>query len=121
MLSTATPAAVPFAPEAPASAEPAPGLLRRGLKLVGSAIDWLFGAGALLLGLAVLAAVPVGQFLALGYLLEVSGRVSRSGRLRDGFVGVRTAAKFGGVAFGCALLWLPLYGLSILAENAAII
>lgn len=121
MLSTATPAEVALTPETPAEAEPAHGLLRRGLKLLGSAIDWLFGCAALMVGLAVLASVPLGGFLALGYLLEVSGRVSRSGRIRDGFVGIRKAAKLGGAAVAAGLLWLPLYGLSILAENAAII
>ncbi len=97
------------------------GRLRRGFAGLQSAIGWLFGFAALLVGLAILASVPFGGFLALGFLLEVSGRVSRSGRLRDGFFGMRTAAKFGGVALGCVLLWLPLYGMSILVENAKII
>lgn len=89
--------------------------------VIGAAAEWCFGVCALFVGLAVLAAIPVGQFLALGYLLEAGGRVARSGRLRDGFVGVRTAAKFGGVALAGALLWLPLYFLSIQAEAARII
>jgi hypothetical protein len=110
-------------PHAPVADGPAPagGLLRRGLNAVGSAAVWLFGVASLLLGLAVLSSVLVGQFIVLGYLLEASGRVARSGRLRDGFVGVRTAARLGGVALGCAVLWLPLYAMSIYAENAAII
>jgi hypothetical protein len=117
---TATPDA-PLAAEAPARPTAASGLLRRGLNLLGSAIEWLFGVASLLLGLAVLSSVLVGQFLVLGYMLEACGRVARSGRLRDGLVGVRTAARLGGVALGCGLLWLPLYGMSIYAENAAII
>lgn len=88
---------------------------------IGAAAEWCFGVCALFVGLAVLAAIPVGQFLALGYLLEASGRVARSGRLRDGFIGVRTAAKFGGVALVGAFLWLPLYLLSIEAQAARII
>ncbi|MCI0699694.1 MAG: hypothetical protein L0241_01235 [Planctomycetia bacterium] len=88
---------------------------------IGSVAEWLFGVGSLLVGLAVLAAIPVGQFLALGYLLEASGRVARSGKLLDGFIGVRTAAKFGGIAIACFLLWLPLYFMSIQAEAARII
>jgi hypothetical protein len=117
-MSTATlPETVPATPPA---ARASTGL-RQGLKLVASAMGWLFGFASLFVGLAVLAAVPVGQFLALGYLLEASGRVSRSGRLRDGFIGARTAAVLGGVAVGCALLWLPLYGVSILVESAKII
>lgn len=96
--------------------------VRRGFfGTLAAGIEWCFGVCALFLGLSVLAAVPVGQFLALGYLLEASGRVARSGRLRDGFIGVRTAARFGGVALAAALLWLPLYFLSIQAEAARII
>src|SRR5688572_4208897 len=41
---------------------------------IGLAIQWVFGVGALFMGLSVLAAIPVGQFLVLGYLLEASGR-----------------------------------------------
>src|SRR5579872_1415262 len=35
--------------------------------LVGRVAEWCFGVASLFVGLAVLAAVPVGQFLALGY------------------------------------------------------
>jgi hypothetical protein len=88
---------------------------------VRSVSGWVFGAGTLWLALAVLSAVPLGQFLVLGYLLEACGRVARSGRLKDGFVGVRTATRFGGAAVGCVILWLPLYGLSVMADSARII
>src|SRR6266545_265141 len=88
---------------------------------VGLFAEWCFGVVSLFGGLAVLAAIPVGQFLALGYLLESSGRVARTGRLRDGFIGVRTAARFGGIALAVFLMWLPLYFLSIQAEAARII
>lgn len=100
---------------------PTRGRFRRVMGSIGSAGEWLFGVTTLWVGLAVLASVPVGQFLALGYLLEASGRVARSGRFRDGFIGVRTAAKFGGVVVAGFLLWLPLYGMSLLAESARII
>ena len=97
------------------------GRFRRLVAFVGSVAEWCFGVATLLVGLAVLASVPVGQFLSLGYLLESSGRVARSGRLRDGFIGVRTAAKFGVVVLAGFLLWLPLYGMSFMAESARII
>src|SRR5262249_17231649 len=58
-----------------------------------SAWEWLFGVSTLIVGLAVLAAIPVLQFLSLGYMLETSGRIVPTGRLRDGFVGVRRAAR----------------------------
>jgi hypothetical protein len=96
---------------------PQRGLIRR----VRSLIEWMFGLASLFLGLAILASVPIVQFLTLGYLLEASGRVARSGRLRDGFIGVRTAARGGGIAIGAFLLWLPLYGMSYMAERARII
>lgn len=88
---------------------------------LGLCVEWVFGVAALFIGLSVLASIPVGQFLVLGYLLEVSGRVARTGRLRDGFIGVRQAAKLGGIAFVGSLLWLPLYFVSLQAEAAQII
>ncbi|MFO0802811.1 MAG: hypothetical protein U0791_06770 [Gemmataceae bacterium] len=86
-----------------------------------SVVEWCFGVVSLFVGLAVAAAVPIGQFLALGYLLEASGCVARTGRLRNGFIGVRTAARYGGIALAAFLIWLPLYFLSIQAEAARII
>ena len=41
----------------------------------------------LIVALAVLAVLPIMQFLSLGYLLEAGGRVARTGRLREGFIG----------------------------------
>lgn len=87
------------------------GAVRAAWNFVTSTIEWLFGVLSLIVLLAVLAAVPIFQFLTLGYLLEVAGRVARSGRLRDGFVGVRTAAHVGGVLIGC---YLPLAVLQLM-------
>ena len=42
---------------------------------VSSGFEWLFGLAALVLGLSILAALPVAQFLSLGYFLESSARV----------------------------------------------
>ena len=50
--------------------EPAPSLPARVARWIGSAIEWLFGVVSLLVGLAVLASLPILQFLSLGYLLE---------------------------------------------------
>ena len=60
-----------------------------------SAAEWIFGIVSLVLGLSMLAAVPLVQFLSLGYLLESSARVARTGRIRDGLIGVRLAARVG--------------------------
>ncbi len=97
------------------------GILRRVWNFLTSMAEWVFGAAALILGLSVLAAIPVLQFLSLGYLLESGGRVARSGRLRDAFIGVRQSARLGSIAIGCALVWLPLYLASSLAASAQVI
>ncbi|MFO0843850.1 MAG: hypothetical protein U0797_15880 [Gemmataceae bacterium] len=90
-------------------------------RLVGSVLEWLFGAAVLTVGLAVLAALPLVQFLSLGYLLEAGGRVARSGRLRDAFVGVRLAARVGGVVVGSWLSLLPVRFVSSMAYSANVI
>src|SRR5262245_27977911 len=80
-------------------------LIRRAAREVARVAEWLFGLGSLMVGLSMLAAVPLVQFLTLGYFLESSARVARTGRLRDGLVGVRRAAMIGGAATG---IWLSL-------------
>ena len=54
---------------------------------IGSVVDWFFGLIAIVGGVALLSVVPGLNFLSLGYLLEVSGRVAKTGKLRSGFVG----------------------------------
>ncbi len=93
----------------------------RCVRAVGSMLEWLFGVAVLMIGLAVLAALPVFQFLSLGYLLESAGGVARTGRLRDGFIGVRLAARLGGGVLGCWLLLLPVRLVADLAYSAQII
>jgi hypothetical protein len=88
---------------------------------IGSILEWLFGAAVLMIGLAALAALPVLQFLSLGYLLEAGGRVARSGRLREAFIGVRLAARLGGIVVGSWLLLLPVRLVSGVAQSAQMI
>jgi hypothetical protein len=109
------------------------------------AFEWAVGVPCLLFGLAFLAAIPVLQFLSLGYLLEVSGRIARTARWRDnvprgrgllGFglylgqlavrfagclIGARKAARVGFVVAGVWLLLLPLRLVSGAALSAQII
>lgn len=94
---------------------------RRPLRGFFAGVEWLFGLACVLVGLAFLSAVPVLQFLCLGYLLESAARVAKSGRVRDGFIGVRTAARFGGIVLGCWLFLLPVRFVSDLAFSATII
>jgi hypothetical protein len=82
---------------------------------------WLFGVITLIGGLAVLAALPVLNFLSLGYLLEVGGRIARERRLRAGFVGVRQAARLGGIVLAVWLLLIPLPIIASLARDAELI
>jgi hypothetical protein len=97
------------------------GLVARCFAAIYSACGWLFGVASLIAGLALLAAIPLVQFLTLGYLLEVGGRVARTGRLRDGFVGVRKAARMGSIVLGTVLMLSPLYFVSNLLVNAQLI
>lgn len=132
---------VPELPAAPAQAQPElpaapvhpPPEPRRGLLVrswrgavwlvlgIASTLEWLFGVATLLVGLAALAALPVVQFLSLGYLLEAGGRVARSGRFRDGFIGVRLAARLGSVILGAWLLLLPVRLVASMALSAQVI
>ena len=86
-----------------------------------SGLDWLFGLAAMMCALAVLAALPLFQFLSLGYMLESAARVARSGRIRDGFIGIRTASKAGKAVAAIWILLLPLRYLSDVAFTAQII
>jgi hypothetical protein len=94
----------------------------RVLLALNAAFWWLFGVGVLIGALAVLAALPVLNVLSLGYLLEVAGRIARERRLRSGFIGVRQAARLGGIVLAVGLLMLlPLQGLSYRALSAELI
>lgn len=116
----------PPLPERTDDSEPTPPPLprRRGrsdLQTLFAGIEWVFGFFCLMGALATLAALPVFQFLSLGYLLEASGRVARSGRLRDGFPGVRVAARLGGIVLAGWLFLLPVRLVADLSYSAQII
>lgn len=84
-------------------------------------MEWVFGTLSLIVGLSVLATIPLVQLLSLGYLLEVSGRIARTGRLRAGFVGMRKAARLGRIAVGVSILMVPLWIASSLRISAHLI
>jgi len=88
---------------------------------VGSTVEWIFGTLTLIGTLAVFSVIPFLNFLSLGYLLEVSGRVARTKRIRDGFVGVRKAAVFGRIIFGAWLLLWPARFVSGMWQDAELI
>ncbi len=91
------------------------------IRTVFSAVEWLFGLASLLLALAVLAAVPVLQFLSLGYMLEAAARVARTGKLRHGFIGIRLVGRLVGIVAASWLLLLPIRLLADIARSAEII
>src|SRR5215471_3457040 len=89
-------------------------LLTRVFLWIGSVLEWLCGALTLTVTLAVLSVIPILNFLSLGYLLEASGRVARTKRLRAGFIGVRKAAIFGRIVVGAwFILWPARFILSM--------
>jgi hypothetical protein len=108
-------------PPAPECSPPRRGLLGRTAGAIASVIGWFFGAASLIVALSVLAATPLLQFLSLGYLLEAAGRIGRSGRLRDGFIGVRQGAWIGGMALGAWLVCMPWRYVAILVADAELI
>lgn len=74
---------------------------------IGRGFDAAIGFATLVPVLAVISAVPVLNLLSLGYLLEVSGRIARSGRIRDGWVGLAGFAAFGKIVAAVWIAALP--------------
>lgn len=87
----------------------------------GKGVEWVFGIIALVLGLSILAAIPIAQFLTLGYFLESSARVAKTGRLRDGVIGIRKAARVGGMIAGTWLALVPQWVVRNFSISAQII
>jgi hypothetical protein len=86
------------------------------LNFVAWLIRSLFGIASLILLLAVVAAIPIVNFLALGYLLEVEGRLARSGKLGDAFPLINLAPRLGSIALG---IWAWVFPLRLLSHAAA--
>ncbi len=97
------------------------GPVSRFLRGIASVLDWLFGFLAILGGLAVLSVVPVLNLLSLGYLLEVSGRIARTGKFSAGFIGIRKASVLGSIVAVGWLFLLPVRFLSGLWKDAELI
>lgn len=72
----------------------------------GHAFDSLVGVATVIPVLAVISAIPLLNLLSLGYLLEASGRVARSGRLRDGWIGLAGFAVVGKILLAG---WIALF------------
>ncbi|MFG0334700.1 MAG: hypothetical protein ACF8TS_15190 [Maioricimonas sp. JB049] len=89
------------------------------------AIGWIlrtsFGLASLTLLLAVVAAVPVLNFIALGYLIEAEGRVARTGKLRRSLPLLNLAPRIGAIALGIWICLLPLRFIGSMTSDAALI
>jgi hypothetical protein len=81
----------------------------------------VFGLGSLVLLLAVLAAIPIVNVVALGYLLEVEGRVARTGKIKSGFLLLDVAPRLGAIALGVYLWLIPLRLIASASADAQII
>jgi hypothetical protein len=81
----------------------------------------LFGIVSLIVLLAILAAIPLVNFLVLGYLFEAEGRLARTGKLRGAIPLLSIAPRLGAIAL-CVWLWvLPLRLLANAAADARLI
>ena len=98
----------PVPAESPAG-EARGGFIRRTLRGVGNFWEWCFGVVALVVVLALISTIPIVQFISLGYLLEASGRIARSGRFRDGLIDIRKFYRMGTVILGTFLVTRPLW------------
>lgn len=84
------------------------GSIRRFLTRAGRGFDAVVGFVTLVAVLAVISAIPLLHLLSLGYLLEASGRIARTGRVRDGFIALPRFAAFGKVVAAAWIAVLPL-------------
>lgn len=80
-----------------------------------------FGLASLVLFLAVLAAIPIINLFVLGYLLDVQGRIARTGRLTKALPLLDLAPRFGSIVVGLTLFLFPLSLLASAASDAELI
>jgi hypothetical protein len=116
-------AAVPSSSERSADWElgPPPHPLRHPLRALGWLFSFAVGCLTLLLFVAVLAAVPGLNLLALGWMLDAEGRVARSGRLRDGLPWLGVVPRLGVVAIGIWAWLLVVRLVAAAADDAALV
>jgi Protein of unknown function (DUF4013) len=82
--------------------------------LLGGIFGWL----SLMVGLAVVSTIPLLQFVSLGYLLECSGSIARTGKFRSGFIDLDHWARIGSLFMGSWLLLLIPRSIADLANDA---
>ena len=80
---------------APAGLAELPSPLRHPVAATVWSVRALFGIVSLIVLLAILAAIPLVNFLVLGYLLEAEGRLARTGKLRGAIPLLSIAPRLG--------------------------
>ncbi|MEK6260339.1 MAG: DUF4013 domain-containing protein [Planctomycetota bacterium] len=103
------------------SLPPFPHPLRKPFHAAYWLFELAFGVVSLFALLAFLAAIPIANFLALGYLLDAEGRVARTGKLRYAMPLLPLAPKLGGIALGTWCWWWVVRLVSDAASDAALI
>jgi hypothetical protein len=103
-------------PQAFGDLPPFPGLRHHPLRSLGWMVTVSTGLVSLVILLAIIAAIPVVNFVALGYMLEAEGRVVRSGRLRDGVPLAGGLPRLGSIVLGS---WLWLLVVRLVTQAAA--
>ncbi len=88
---------------------------------VHSFLEVSFGLVALIILLAIIAAIPGVNLLALGVLLAAEGNVARTGNFTHGFGWLKPAARIGRLVLGSLLFLLPLSYLGHIAADAYLI
>lgn len=94
---------------------PVPHFLKNPIKALFWLIRASFGMLSLVILLAVIAAIPIINLYSLGYLLDVQGRVGRTGKFRNAFPLLDVAPRFGAIALG---IWIWIFPLRILSGAA---
>lgn len=87
---------------------PIPSLRRQPLQTVAWLLKASGGVVSLVALLAIAATVPIANLFAFGYLMEVQGRVARSGKFRSAFYLLPAASRAAGITLGIALWLLPI-------------
>ncbi|MEC8507215.1 MAG: hypothetical protein VXZ53_09560, partial [Planctomycetota bacterium] len=99
----------PYAPGSSVSVEvrTSRSWLFRLIEGMGRWTEFFFGVASLIGCLAFATGLPGLQILTLGYLIECSGRVGRSQKIRSGLPGLRLAARLGSIVLGTLMTLLP--------------
>lgn len=100
---------------------PFPHLFRHPIKAAFWMMRMSFGIFCLVVFLALIAAIPLVNFIALGYLLDVEGRVARTGKIRLAFPLLDIAPRMGTIVIGVTLWLIPLFLLAGAAADARLI